>query len=366
MQWFAAHDCTLSLMRPRDVTSQSEVASLSGVSVSTVSRALNPQTAHLVNPRTREQILSASSELRFRPNALARGLRGRYSNTIGVIVHDIRDPYFAEGARAVADAAAEAGFLAVVCNSGRDPETELRYIRQMIDYKTAGLLFIGGGLDNADYRRELAPLVAAIEAYGGGVVALGPRLDRWLAEVPDNQGGAVLATEHLIGFGHRRIAFIDGPPGLRTSRERRLGYEQGLLSAGIDRDARLVRAGGYDAVGGMQALADIVESGTGFSAVFASNDAMAIGCLHELRRRGMRVPEDVSVVGFDDVPVAQWLAPPLTTVVLPMAKIGRAGVARLLTRLQRPDGKRGRRVNVHPCGLIVRQSTAPVLEKGTR
>lgn len=348
------------------MTSLSHVASLSGVSISTASRALNPRTAHLVNWRTRDQVLSASAQLRFRPNALASGLRGRYSNAIGVIVHDIRDPYFAEGARSVADAAAEAGFLAVVCNTGRDPETELRYIQQMIDYKAAGLLFIGGGLENVEYRRDLAPLVRAIEAYGGGVVALGPRLDRWLSEVPDNRGGALLATDHLLALGHRHIAFIDGPPGLRTSRERRDGFEHGLLNAGIELDVRLVRSGGYDTLGGMQALAAIVDSRAYFTAVFASNDAMAIGCLHELRRRGLRVPEDVSVVGFDDVPVAQWLDPPLTTVGVPMAEIGKAGVARLLARLERPDRKSRPRVNVHPCHLVFRLSTAPPPRRAVR
>lgn len=302
-------------------------------------------------------------ELGFRPNALAQGLRGQYSKTIGVIVHDIRDPYFAEVARAVADAAAAEGFLAVVCNSGRDPATELRYIQQMIDYKAAGLLFVGGGLEGTAYRRDLASLVAAIEKYGGEVVALGPRLDRWPAEVPDNKGGAVLATEHLITLGHRRIAFVDGPVGLHTSSQRRAGYLQALQQAGIDADERLILPGDYSAPGGMQALAQLNASGVDFTAVFASNDAMAMGCLQELRHQGLRVPQDVSLVGFDDVPVVTWLDPPLTTVAVPMAEIGHAGVARLLDRLRGPDRRPNRRVNVHPCQLVIRQSVAPLAQQ---
>lgn len=343
------------------MTTLSEVAELSGVSVATASRALKPRTAHMVSQERRERVLAQAERLGFRPNALAQGLRGSYFSTIGVVVHDIRDPYFAEAARAVADAAAAEGFLAVVCNSERDPDTELRYVRQMIDYKAAGMLFIGGGLEDASYRRRLAPLIRSIEGYGGAVVALGPRTERWAAEVPDNRGGAEIATRHLLSLGHRHIAFIDGPSGLRTSAERCSGYVDALRQAGVAPRDDLIVSGNYSALGGMHAMAELLDAGSSFTAVFASNDAMATGCLQELSRRGIRVPHDLSLIGFDDVPLMRWLAPPLTTISVPMAEIGAAGIRRLLDHLGRSDLAMDRRVNVHPCELVIRESTAPPL-----
>lgn len=340
------------------MASLAEVARASGVSVSTASRALTPRTEHMISVDTRERIFRIAEELGYRPNALARGLRSRYSSTIGVIVHDIRDAYFAETARAIEEAASAAGFLTVICNTGRDPAVELSYVEQLIDYKAAGLLFVGGGLENTDYRQKMTSLASSIGSYGGGVVALGPRADRWPAEVPDNSGGAELATNHLIELGHRRIAFIDGPDRLRTTAERRLGYVQALRHADLPVREELIHAGGYDAPGGAQALSRIIDAGAKFTAVFASNDAMAMGCLQELRRRRLQVPSDVSLIGFDDVPVVRWLDPPLTTVAVPMADIGRAGVARLLDHLRDPKRVSKRRVTVHRCELVQRSSTA--------
>ncbi len=344
--------------------SLAEVARRSGVSVATASRVLNPHNDHPVSATLRERVLKTAAEFDYSVNALARGLKKLRTQTVAVLVHDIRDPYFSECTRGVADAADAAGYLTVVCNSDRDPDKELRYVQLAYEQRVAGILFAGSGFAGAGYRKRLERQVAALEGYGGHAIALSPRRDRLPAELPDNVGGARRATEHLLALGHERIAFVDGPAGLETSHERLAGYRDALEAAGLELDASLVVRGDFSVAGGAEAMGTLLDSPVQPTAVLASNDAMAIGCLGELGRRGLRVPGDVSLVGFDDIPAVRWLDPPLTTVAVPMAEIGAAGMQRLLTLLQ-GDGTGEPRVNVHPTELVVRGSTAPPRRKET-
>jgi LacI family transcriptional regulator len=341
--------------------SLAEVARRSGVSVATASRVLNPHNDHPVSAELRERVLRTAEEFNYSVNALARGLKMLRTQTVAILVHDIRDPYFSECTRGVADAADAAGYLTVVCNSDRDPDKELRYVQLAYEQRVAGILFAGSGCAGAGYRVQLKRQVAALEGYGAHAIALSPRRDRLPAEVPDNVGGAHRATEHLLELGHERIAFIDGPAGLETSRERLAGYRDALERAGLELDESLVVRGDFSVTGGGEALGALLDSGRRPTAVLASNDAMAIGCLDELRCRGLRVPRDVSLVGFDDIPAVRWLDPPLTTVAVPMAEIGAAGMRRLLALLESNGAqpRRERLVHVHPTELVVRGSTAP-------
>jgi LacI family transcriptional regulator len=342
-----------------------QVAARAGVSLATASRVLNPHSTHPVGEATRARVLAAAEELNYSSNALARGLVMRRSNTVAVLVHDIRDPYFSESARAIADAANAAGYLTMICNSYRDPATELRYVELIQSQRVAGVHFVGGGFENREYRRALRRHIDAIRGYGGQVVALGPRAERIPGEVPDNRGGARLATEHLLELGHERIAFIDGPRGLRTSAERRTGYLEALQAAGIAEDPRLICEGDYREQGGAAAARELIERRTPFTAIFASTDLMATGALQVLAADGLRVPEDVSLVGFDDVTFARWLSPRLTTVRVPMDEIGTRAMQRLLRLLDGEDDS-PRLVNVHPTDLVVRDSTAPPATRGRR
>lgn len=337
--------------------SLADVAALSGVSVATASRALSPGSTHPVSAATRLRVEEAAAQLGFRPNSLARSFQSRRSSTIGVLIHDVRDPYFNEFARAASDAAQAAGYLTVICSTDRDPVRELRYVEMMVDSRVAGLLLVGGGLEHRAYEQGMRLLLGQMAAYGGVAVALGPRTGRIPAELPDNVGGARLATEHLIGLGHRRIALIDGPAALRTSKERRRGYETALSEAGLDAEPALVVPGFYSMEGGARAAAKLVEAHPAPTAIFASNDSMAIGALNELRRRRVSVPADISVVGFDDIPMAALWDPPLTTVSVPMAAIGAAGVERVIRLLRGSDG--APRTVIHPTELVARASTAP-------
>lgn len=338
----------------------SEVAKEAGVSPATVSRALNPRNTHPVSEAARGRVLEAATSLDFRPNQLARALRTRRAHTIGLIVHDVRDPYFSECARGAADQAMEADYLTLICNTDREPATELRYVRMLAESRVSGLLFIGGGLESSEYRREVGRQITAIDEYGGGVVALGPRSDKWAAEVPDNKGGARMATDHLIELGHRRIAFLDGPAAVMTSHERLAGYRESLEAAGIEFDPALVECGWFSTEGGAKATERLLDSDAKFTAVFASNDIMAIGCLQQLKSRGLSVPQEISLVGFDDISIVGWLDPPLTTVSVPMRELGAAGVRRALgiiaARSQEGSSKRPR-VKVHATKLVVRRSS---------
>ena len=338
-------------------SSLAEVARRSGVSLATASRVLNPQSEHPVSPALRARVLAMAEELDYTVNALAQGLKVRRTRTVLVVVHDIRDPYFNEHARGVTDRAAAAGYLTVICNSDRDPDTELRYVQLGCDHRVSGIIFVGGGIDSERYRKGMRRRLAALADYGGKAVALGPRRDRLPAEVADNVAGARAAVEHLIELGHERIGFVNGPPRILTSPERLAGYREGLEAAGIRFDERLVRSGGFTEAGGAAALADLLSLPERPTAVVTANDTMAIGCMGELAGRGLRVPEDLSLIGFDDIPVMRWLNPPLTTVRIPMRDIGVAGMQRLLALLDGDD--RGRRVNTHATELVVRASTAP-------
>ncbi|MDE3074346.1 MAG: LacI family DNA-binding transcriptional regulator [Chloroflexota bacterium] len=337
-----------------------EVAQRAGVSVATASRALNPG-RHPVRATTANRVREAALALGFRPNGLARGLRQSWARTVGVVVHDVSDPYFAETARGVADAALASGFLTSICNTERDPAEELRYVGMLCESRVAGVLFAGGGLDDPGYRAELKRSVAELRGYGAQVVALGPRKDKWPAEIPDNHGGARLAAAHLLALGHREIAVIGGPPGLRTTSEREAGFQLELEAAGVQIDPRLRAAGRYDRESGEQAMHGLLDSGEDFTAVFAENDAMAIGCLKALAERRVRVPEDISLIGFGDIPLMSYFNPPISTIAVHMRQIGVAGMERLEALLNGTD--RGSRVRVHPTQLVARASTAPPRRK---
>jgi LacI family transcriptional regulator len=331
----------------------SDVARHASVSLTTASRALDPDNAHPVNARTRARVQAAAVRLSYRPNPMARALRTRRVPTIAIVVHDVSDPYFAEVVKGATSAASARGFLTVVCSSNRDPVTELRYVEMLCFSRASGVIFAGGGLEEARYRRAMAEYSRSISAYGGAIVALAPRAERWPAELADNRVGARLATEHLLGLGHLEIAMIGGPATIRTSRERELGYADAMKRAG--RKPRIVAAD-FTTAGGALAMAGLLAERL-VTAVFVASDTMALGALAELRMQEVRVPEDFSVAGFDDIPGLEFIHPNLTTVRVPMAELGAAGVERLLHEL---DGdSKGARVRLHPVELVVRESTGP-------
>jgi LacI family transcriptional regulator, galactose operon repressor len=326
------------------MASLADISRRAGVSIATASRALNGS-SHPVSDATRDRVLAAADELGYRPSELARALVKRTSRIIGVIVGDIVDPYFAEIARGVEDVAARVGHLTMVCNADRRPAAELAHLGVLLDYHAAGVVFAGSGYEHAQEAHALRDAVEALKAGGSAVVALAARDFDCPSVLVDNRGAAREATEHLLELGHRRIAFVEGPPGLHTSAHRLEGFEAAMAAAGAE-PVRL--AGGFEYEAGDAAAATLLAGGELPDAVLAVNDEVAIGLLTGLRRAGVDVPGRLSVAGIDDTRPARLVD--LTSVSLPLHELGERA-ARVI--LEGADGD-----VVLPHRLVARGTTA--------
>ena len=296
------------------MASLADISRQAGVSIATASRVLNGST-HPVSDATRSRVLAAADELGYRPSELARALVKRTSRIIGVIVGDIVDPYFAEIARGVEDVAARVGHLTMVCNADRRPEAELAHLGVLRDYHAAGVVFAGSGYQHAAEEPALRAAVEELVDGGSVVVALAPRDLDCPGVLVDNRGAARDATEHLLALGHRRIAFVEGPPGLHTSAHRLEGFRAAIEAGGGE---PVVVPGGFEFEAGA-AAAEVLMTDLP-DAVLAVNDEVAIGLLTALRRGGVDVPGRVSVAGIDDTRPARLVD--LTSVSLPLHALG--------------------------------------------
>jgi LacI family transcriptional regulator len=271
------------------------------------------------------------------------------------VVHDLGDPWFSEIVRGVNAAASESGLLTIVCDSARDPELELRYVDMLHGIRVNVVLFAGGGIDDPDYERRIRESVGRLTRQNGIVVAIQPRKEKWPTEIPDNFGGAKAMTEYLIGLGHRQIAMIQGPDRITSGESRSAGYKVAMEENGLK--PFLVSAE-FTKEGGACGVRELLSRGYSSTAIFAATDAMALGALSELHAQRINVPEDISVVGFDDLPGADYAAPPLTTMRVDIAALGYAGGRRALDLLS-GEAKPQKRVHVHSVKLVERASAAP-------
>jgi LacI family transcriptional regulator len=306
------------------LSSITEVARLAGVSVATASRVVSAAD-YPVSAPTRERVLEAARQLDYVPNALARGLIKSQVPIVGVIVHDITDPYFAEIVRGVEDAANDSGYLVITCSSERDPERESSYVRLLRQVRAAVVIFAGSGLVDPALNEELARHVDAMRASGSAVVHLSPHALGQPEVSVDNVGGIAAMVAALVKLGHQRIAFLEGPATLYVARERLAGYRRGLAEAGLPFDERLVVANGFTAEDGARGVDQLLNGGTPFTAIACANDLLALGALQRLHALDIDVPREVSVSGFDDIPMAAMTAPSLSTVRLPLREMGRRG-----------------------------------------
>jgi LacI family transcriptional regulator len=296
------------------VASLADISRRANVSIATASRVLNGS-SHPVSDATRKRVLAAAEELGYRPSELARALVKRTSRIVGVIVGDIVDPYFAEIARGVDDVAGPAGHLTMVCNAERRPDAEIAHLGVLLDYHAAGVVFAGSGYE--DEREELRAVVRALQAGGSVVVALAARDLDCPSVLVDNRAAARDATEHLLELGHRRIVFVEGPPGLHTSAHRLEGFEAAMAAAGAE-PTRL--RGGFEYEAGDAAAEALLAAGDLPDAILAVNDEVAIGLLTGLRRAGVDIPGRVSLAGIDDTRTARLVD--LTSVSLPLHELG--------------------------------------------
>ena len=338
-----------------------EVAEHAGVSAMTVSRVLN--NSGYVSAATRQRVELAIAELGYVPNALARQLRSKRTKMLALVVSDISNPFFTTIARGVEDAASARGFAVMFCNTDESDEEESRYLRLLVERQVDGVLLVPA--ENA------AASLRLLQTHKIPVVVLDRRASRRVDNVRcDSEAGAYALTNHLIELGHRRIAVLTGRRGISTSVDRVAGVRRALAEAGLALDESLVRYGGFNF--GSLNLADgrhmadevLAASDDPPTAIFAANNFIAFGAVRALRELGLKVPEDISVVAFDDLPV-EWVSDPFLTVAAqPAYEIGRRAADMMIDRLVGERTTTGESV-VLPFEVIVRRSTAAPRVRGS-
>ncbi|MGW2118229.1 LacI family DNA-binding transcriptional regulator [Streptomyces zhihengii] len=320
----------------------STVAHRAGVSLATASRALNGTSR--VRDDLRSRVRAAADQLGYIPNAHAQALASASSNTVGVVCHDVGDPYFAAVSAGVMRAAAARDLLVVLASTFREPAREIAYVSALRAQRARAILLIGSGFQDRAWERALAAELEPYVRAGGRVAVLSRhRSLRADAVLPDNRGGAAALARALVARGHREFGVLSGPPALTTVHDRLSGFRQELEAAGIALPPGRVVRGPFTRDGGYAAARTLLARGERPTCVFAVTDVMAVGALAAFRELGVRVPEDISLAGFDDIPLVRELSPPLTTVALPLAAMGQQvmGLA-----LREPRGPRSRLVRV--------------------
>ncbi len=327
-----------------------EVAKAAGVAASTVSRYLNGTLR--VSPATEARMLDAIRDLGYVPNAQARNLARRRSGVIGFVVPEISNPYFGAIADYVVEAVERHGLLVLLCSTRSQAVKEASYIDLLASGAIDGMLYLGSFRSNerlAAAIRGGLPVVVVDEPITG--------LPDVHTVVMDDYAGGYQAASYLVALGHRRIAFVSGPAELASVQERRRGYEEALRKGGIDPDEQIVLAGHFTEQFGMSALPRLLAGGQPPTAAFVASDYIALGMLSAAETHGVRVPGDLSVVGFDDIRFSQYVRPRLTTIRSPLERLAQTGVELLFERLADTDTPA--RTEVLPVELIVRESAGP-------
>nr|WP_269329891.1 LacI family DNA-binding transcriptional regulator [Kineosporia babensis] len=326
-----------------------DVARLAGVDKAVVSRVINSDPALVIRPETRERVLAAVRELDYRPNIAARSLRTSKAATLGLVIPDFANPVYAQIITGAESAALARGYVLVTGSSSGNRTGPRRYLELLGQGRVDGLLLAGGQLTAAD-QSMLATLGLPwilVNRHGGRT---------WNRHVTlDDTHAAAIAVNHLLDLGHSRVAHVAGPAGADTARRRRSGYVKALKSAGVTPEDVETAAGDYTPGGGAEATAKLLDEGPAPTAIFVANVAMAVGVLNTLRRRGLRVPEDVSVVAVHDLPLAEHLVPALTTVRMPLQTLGARAVDLLL---RTPPDQPVEEVVGDETVLVIRESTA--------
>jgi LacI family transcriptional regulator len=328
-----------------------DVARRAGVSVPTASRVLSGSD-YTVRAELRARVEQAARELHYVPNAHARALLGGNLATVGVLAGDVGDPYFSQIIDGIQELASRHRLLVTICNTGRDVDRELEYFTLLHTHRTGVIIIAGSELRDERYRSGLRERVRAYLTTGGRVVAIGhPDLDVDGVLV-DNEHGARELGEHLAGHGHREVGVLAGIAGLASTIDRIAGLRAALETGGATVHVRHVAA---TRDGGRDGAARLLAEHPGITALVGTADQMAVGAMALLHERGIAVPGEVSVAGFNDILIAQDVTPPLTTVRLPLEEVG-ASALRLAMEPAGSDRPRTRRLTPR---LVVRASTGP-------
>lgn len=335
-----------------------QLSQMAGVHPSTVARVLNGDPRQRVSAEVRERIVTLAREHHYEPNRVARSLRTKRSSVIGTLIPDIANPFFAILFRGIEDTLGERDFSVILANTDDDPAREARGLAMLRGRQVDGVIL-------ATVRRS-DPAVRELAAANFPFMMVNRHTDPIPANavVPDDYGGAMAATEHLVALGHRRIAHIAGSQDVSTGYMRRRGYVDALQRHGVAADPRLLAEGSYREAGGYEAMRALLALDDPPTAVFAVNDLAAAGALRAMRDAGLRVPEDISLVGFNDLSSVTRTSPPLTTVRLPLRDMGVMAAQRLLALLL--GEPMPREPQVVPVTLVPRESTGPARAEGIR
>lgn len=329
-----------------------DVAEAAGVHAATASRALNPATRRLVSADTARRVLRAAEALGFSPNPIARSLKTSKSGTVGLVLPDITNPLFPPIVRGIEDVLSAAGFSALIVNTDSDVERERTQIASLRSRQVEGLIVATALLEH--------PLLGQLHAQGVHLVMVNRRTTALDVPsiTPDDTAGIDMAVRHLADLGHRRILHLAGPQTTSTGVVRSRSFQGAVRDHGLDEDAALIVAcDRWNESEGARVLRGVLDAGTTFTAIVAGNDLIALGCYDVFRERGISCPGDVSVVGFNDMPLLDKLEPPLTTVAVPHHQIGVEAARMLLESIREPE--RPSRSVLLPVTLVVRGSTAP-------
>jgi LacI family transcriptional regulator len=302
-----------------------------------------------VSEKTRRRVEEAIAELDYVPNVLARGLRSSHTRTLGLVVTDITNAFWTTVARGAEDLAMENGYSLFLCNTDESMQKQDQYLRALLARWVEGVIIAPA----SSGRESLQPLERACLPF----VIVDRQVPDASADLVrgDSVGSARSLVEHLLSRGHRRIAHLGGPRGISTADERELGYRQALHAAGIDPEPGLVQRGEYKQESGYRQMQALLTRPQLPMAVFAANNVLAVGALVALREAGLRVPEDVALACFDDLPQASLIDPFLTVAAQPAYELGSVAVRLLLERLE--DPRRPLRTVTLPAQLIVRRSS---------
>jgi len=328
------------------MTTIKQVANRAGVSAATVSHVING--TRYVSDAVRQQVQEAMDELGYRPNALARSLRSGQTLTLGLVLPDSANPFFAEVGRSIEIAAFDAGYSVILCNTENDFAKESLYIDVLTKKQVDGMIFVATG-ERSDSLQKLLELELPVVVMDRDFPGLG--LDVVLS---DNYHGGYLATRHLISLGHRRIACIAGPSKITPSALRVAGYQQALQEAGLAFDAGLVINGDFHPESGREIARDLLQRPDAPDAIFACNDLMAIGVLRAAAQLNLRVPQYLAVIGYDDIELASYATPPLTTIQQPKQEMGLTTLEFLLNRIKQKDAEPQQ--TLLPVSLVIRGS----------
>ena len=332
---------------------QTDVAELAGVSRATVSYVLSNRTSGRISitQETRERVLKAAQELGYEPSALARSLRSGLSHTIGLLIPDIHNPHYLDILSGVDKELTECGYYLCLVSANLDPERESRCLRSLFQQRLDGLILLPTFAD------LFADEVEALSKRSSPAVFISPVQGAdWV--LPDIPGGAELLLNHVLSLGHRRIGFINGVARRNMGRERLNVYRHKLAALGLPANGQLICHCGHTIQDGYAAAQELLTLSPPPTAIWTINDLLAVGALRAIRERGLRVPDDISLAGFDDIDLASQLYPPLTTVRLHGEEIGRRAAQVLFQRIQ--DPKCEPMQETIDTELVIRQSTAPV------